>query len=535
MAQEQLLPGQDSKTRKEKTLEALAAALIAAGDEASFGLLGKQLTSTGKELLQDHGFASGAGRIGSYFVPLPSPGKLKAITKIPGTLGKAAELAKIPFAGQAAIGKGAEKAAEKLLGFMGNNVAGAAARGTVAGGMAGGANHMVRTALGTHDDEAGPPSSALHDLLNSMAWGGMGGAAGHVLKKIAPMVYQHPALMNKFDPKRAEELANELLERGVYGPLSTFKKAAQEYKGRAKPVFDLILDRVGTREATDAATVAKTLGAAINHPVPTPKGMIDVRDGMMRGYNRDMNKWKRAGVGEAEKKALAEGYSSGARAMKPDKFGATNVYELDESLHAANDRLSKLSARDQARRSGAQGLGENSAEIDRVQSLKDTYEDMYRRRMRQGKQHNLETRYDIAQKTHNKGANLDRNIQAYELYNQNSPGPWYRDLLRNTLDYSISSPFVRTGTGVAFDRAGKGAAGQIAGRLSELRDRRQQNSAGEKARKEKKLDPASEKALKKVLQMEEEPAEPKATARDVKRYKLKEEDDFSDYLEDIPE
>lgn len=474
-----------------KLLTALKAMGHGAADEQTFGLEGKALGKEGKILERRHPGFVAAGRIGSNLIPLPLPSKVKAAvrapkaakyvaTELPRLVPLLERLGKYGFStGQHLLGEGAQfigqqvaKPAEKLAGKFIGQLAGDAASSIATGE----GNHLIRKALGTSDDTASPTSTM--ERLESEAKWGMGlGQLGRLMSKVAPAVYQHRGLMNPYKPKESEDVANEMMKEGTWGSLGgAFKRRAQQFKDEAKPIFDDVQQSVsgGEYRATSALNTMlqlfNPLYSAKGRPIKPAKGMIDTKQ-LDFHLRKNIGKAKRGFVTPQEQDQMREVFQGAKSGLKPDSHGLTDVDEVQKSLHAANERLSQLKAVDQARRAGVPGLGEGTAELDRVAAGKKAYEKMYERALQEFGAPGDLAKYRGAKTTHAKGADLEKNLFANELMNQKGTGHIFSDAWRNILAQSINSAPIRTGLGVGLDRLGPKVNASLGGRVAEMRTR----------------------------------------------------------------
>lgn len=425
------------------------------GDEASFGLVDKYIPGA-KELGQQNPWASGFGRMGSYVAPIPLPSKLKAATRLP----------------QALEALKAAPSLQKLLSkIAGDGWLKTMARGSAQGVAAGEGQHIVRKALGTTDDTASPSGTADRLVLEG-AFGAGGGALGKVLTRIAPAVYNHPAIMNRFKQEDSEKLARELMDEGTWGTLDTFKGRAGKYRDEAGVVFKDIHNKITSRERQEVTNLSRFLDAFFGKPkgtTPVAKGTVLPNQINAQG-RADILKGKRSGMLPSEREQYNQSYRAAREGLSPDRFGATNIDEVSKSLQENNTRLSNLKAEARARAQGAQGIGENSAEIDRVKSLKNAHERVYKGKIDDFGDSGDVGRYQRAKVIHRKGADLAGNIKTHEIYNQHSPR-LFSDYARNVAEHSIGSAPIRTAAGVILNKVGPKIRDTAGGRVAELKSR----------------------------------------------------------------
>lgn len=464
--------------------QAINALAMGAGgaDELSFGLSNKYLPGA-KQLTEENPWASNAGRVASYAIPLPLPNKLKAAVRAPEAA--AAILKRFPQAAglldrigkrglstvQNLLMEGSGKLAEKATSKLGTGYGATAAKGAIEGVLSGEGQHLIRKSLGTADD-VGSASGTEDRLVAETLFGGGGGALGKLIKGVAPKVYNHPGILNKFKKEESEKLSKELLDEGVRGSLGgAFKDRAKKFKSDAKVTFDELHGKIVPREQQEAKAAARIISELGGVPVPAPKGTVDPR-AMGSSYKKDFNEWAGTGVGEGELNALGKGYNRAVKSLNPDQYGATNLGEVQTKLKQTNTRLTKLNARDRAKMQGAQGLGENTADTDRAKSLRDAYEELYKKGIDDFGDGDMDTlAYNKAKRTHRKGADLEENMRTHEIVTSHSqPGFLAPDWFRNIARVSIGSMPIRSNLGVAMDRLGP-KVGAVGGRVAELRSR----------------------------------------------------------------
>ena len=478
-----------------KLAEILEAMGYGAGSETSFGASDKLTGRRGAILANARPTATAVGRVGSYLIPLPIPSKIKALAKVPAGVKKLRAMAQAAphlapiiehaietvgkqgfAAGQHLLGNAAEAVASKVAapveGLLGKTAA-SATKGALSAVGAGEGNHLIRKAIGTADD-VGSPSSTTDRMQTEALFGGGTGVLGQILQKVAPSIYQHNALMSPYKEENSEKLADELMNEGTWGTLKTFKNRAQQFKDEAAPMFDTVKQSVAGGEHGQARRLAAMIDQFFGLPpgtTPVPKGLIEPKAFMGRRLREEDNAWKLATAKRSERKTLQEAYQDALSGLRRDKFGATDVEALDKGVHETNKRFAKLKAVEQAKLSGAQGLGESSADLDTAKHVHDTFETMYKRALRDYGAPGDDALYDLAKVTHAKGADLEKNLFAHNLLNANSKPRLFSDALRNVADSSINSAPVRTGLGVLANKSAPEVLGSRAGRMVEMRDR----------------------------------------------------------------
>lgn len=452
-------------------LENTGVGLEGAADELSFGLYDKYVPGA-RERGKEHNWSKNAGRVGSYFIPMPLPSKLKAAVRAPEALRELIALIKASKAAGLST-KAAVKAGELASKNLATKAVAGAAKGAAHGVASGEVQHGARSLLNTHDPELNPAST--EDRLATEALFGVGGRAlGAGAKALAPWVYNHPALMNKFKPEYSEEQARELLDKGVFGRLKGgFRDHAQKLKDEAGGTFKKIHERVSSAERQHAQEAAGAANLAVPHGprVRPPKGMTEAKS--IHGQKElDIREGKRSGMLPSEQNQYDEAYRSAEQALSPDMHGLTSVDEISNSLKANNTRIANLKAEARAKAQGAQGLGDNTAEIDRVKSLKSAHEKVYKDKISEyGDDADL-LRYNKARAVHRKGADLEGNIRTHEILNSNSnPGFMAPDWWRNIARFTVGSAPIRSSLGIILDRASRPGVSSAGGRIGELRSR----------------------------------------------------------------
>lgn len=426
-------------------------------DENTFGLVDKYIPGA-KKLGEENPWASGAGRVGSYIAPFPLPAKLKALARMP----------------QAFEALKATPAMQKVLTrIMGDGWMKTMGRGVGQGIAAGETQHLVRKSLGTSDDTASPSSTG-DRIVSEGSMGMAGGALGKVLTKLAPVIYNHPAIMNRFKKDDSEKLASELMNEGTWGTLDTFKDRASKFKDEAGKTFKEVHGRITGRENQEVKNLSKVLDSVLGvekGSTPVLKGTV-LPGQLDHQMHADIRTGKRSGMLPNEQAQYQKSYSAAKQALGPDEFGSTNINEVSKSLQENNTRLANLKAEARARAQGAQGIGENSSEIDRVKSLKNAHERVYKSKIDDFGDSGDVGKYQAAKVIHRKGADLAGNIKTNEIYNDKGTGnKLFSDTLRNVVQHSIGSAPIRTAAGVALNKAGPKIRDTAGGRIAEMRSR----------------------------------------------------------------
>lgn len=213
-----------AKTKRDKWYDMAAAALAGGVKEASFDTIDPK-EGYFKEAMEENPKSKTAGAIGSYFVPLPIPSKLRAATK----LGKIGELAKVPFIGTAGLSKLSEIVGKAAASKIENKIIKGIVSGAVGGGTNAAANMGVRKALGTADP--GSAEDAMNTtIIASLLSGGVGGASA-TAKALAPHVYGTGKIIDPTSPKKVrDKIIKTLMDRGEVGGDKHFTDVANSAK-----------------------------------------------------------------------------------------------------------------------------------------------------------------------------------------------------------------------------------------------------------------------------------------------------------------
>lgn len=305
-----------SKKEERGDLESLMRIALAAGsglaDEASFGLLEKNSDFV-KGLREDNPGSFTAGQLGSYLVPG---------TGILGALrlgGKALRLG----------GKAAKKAAPAGTSML-KKLLLSAGKGGAEGAAEAGGQTAVRNLVGTSKDDA---------VDSAKAGGGVGTALGllsPVAGKAASRIYSHPSIFNPKSPK-SPELMEKLMNDGVWGGGSTFRKYSRDAKNKYNEIMDPMRKQLSKKKAAFDDVVG-----------------VGEKDGFAE---REWNK-KTVGsnaVGQFQKTR------EGARARLGDTPSMKKVQEYQKVL---NEELATLAP--QKRAEAISGVGGNASNEDQA-------------------------------------------------------------------------------------------------------------------------------------------------------------------------
>lgn len=445
-----------------------------AADEALFGLPSKYIPGY-QEKLESNPKSATLGRVGSYFIPLPTPNKLRLITKGPTALKKFINfingVGHVGLSGQAVIGRGAEKLAEIATKKMGKGIVPNAARGAISGSTAAVGNKAVRDLLGTGDDQTYTQAAT-----GGAAFGAGAGAIGGLLQKLAPAMYQHPALINRNKLKESRAQAEELMNEGTWGTLGgRFAERADELQGTLRNMREILVPRMADKEYNTMAAATQLVeslpGARMK--LQQPKGITEVKN-LNKNLGAKQRYHMQTGSSRAEQGALEDAFQDAQKSLRPDKYGTTDVLELEDASKAVNTKIKKLSDKEKAKAFGDPGQGDVSQELDRALALREAYNDLFGDALKAlGSKRDTQW-WNNAKKIYRRGADLEANMRSFDRsqQGQNRFGP---DILTGIVkaagNATVNSPIFRTGSGVAMSKASPASLGAKAGRLKELRGR----------------------------------------------------------------
>lgn len=464
---------------KDQAVNALAA-LHGVADETTFGGTTWAARKLGageklKQLEEENPWAGGAGRVGSYFIP--GAGWVKLATKVPKAGKYAARGAQLASKGMDAV-KGLPGMANMLKMLGGPSWKSTIASGGLGGLVSGEAQHLVRKMTGA-DDDVGQASSTGDRMLTETVFGMGGSALGRLISKVAPVVYNHPALFNKNKIKESRQQAKKLLEEGAWGSLSGgLTDKADELRGKLGAFEERLKPKLLAREAEDLAELNKfskkhsgrgKSGKA--EKGSRAKGIIDSSSikadkraltGRTGKYNQQMRP-------EAELKNTNSAFNRLEESLDPDRYGGVGVDNIFTASKNMNERIADLSSQARAKAFGDPGLGEVNANIDTalagrktLQGLKDKAIQMLGDPGDLAKQKSLTKEY-------RRGADLNENILNWERQQKQ---PFFTSgILRNAAHATIASAPIRTAAGVLLDRAAPRIKNTVGGRIGELRSR----------------------------------------------------------------
>lgn len=440
--------------------QAINALAFGAGglDELTFGLSDKYIPGA-RQLGKENPWASGAGRVGSYAIPLPLPSKLKALAKAP-------------------------KALERLLGAISKTrgVKGLAAKGTAGaikgagrGVAEGEAQHFTRKALGTEDPDASPSSTKDRLVLESV-FGAGGRAIGSGLKSGAPAVYNHPALINRFKLRESKKQAERLMKGGTFGSLDgAFTEKSERLKSGLTNLSKKLDPKISARDKQEAAIMGDFLRKYGDETSKNPPGSININSLMRdksaltgrRGkYNQQMRP-------ESELKNTNSAYNRLFESLGPSKKdGLSSFDSIAGARKNMNERVSKLKSDMRAKVYGDPGQGDVSQNIDAALQGRSSLNDLYEKAVLQLGDPGDLNKFKGRVKQYRRGADLEENMLNYERANiGGSVGGWSpRAMLTDLSRSTVTSAPIRTATGVAMDRIAPKVS-RIGGRGAELKSR----------------------------------------------------------------
>lgn len=462
---------------QEKALRALVenniAALEGAADDITLGAYGKYMPGA-QERMKESNWASNTGRALTYMLPLPN--KLKALTKL-DKLENATKLKNLP----AQVGT----PLRKLLAMIGRSkgvtgVAAKTAAGTAkAAGNAvlrGEAQHAAREGVksipgGTNPEDS--PSSAKERMAMEAGFGVGAKALGQVAKKLAPLIYTHPGLVNKDKLNESTMNAKDMLRQRLFGTLQgKFRSHANKLEDEVNVVKDKIIPEASRREQVLARRAQQRLSQLSGKPEPKPKGMTTLDTLSQHGK---ASAKKMHGSEESERQSMKDAFRFTGKQMAPDKHGLTNINEVDRVAREVNTQIKNTFSGAEKGKAYGQLDGSLSAKKDRLTKLKEgvdqmEYEgiDRFGHNNKVGRVSDID-KYENARRTYRTGVDLNDSIDSH-LRATHGKDPYVANgMLRNAANATIGSAPIRTFLGVLLDSVARGRP--AAGQLAELRSR----------------------------------------------------------------
>lgn len=476
----------------------LASASSAGADEQTFGLSSHVKGPEQKALRDKYWKSALAGRIGSY-LPGMLVGEGEAALGVnaakrlaPGALESLLNIGRkgIQYSPQSLLTKGAERLVNmipRLAEKQGEKILPGMLRAGVRAGITapavGQANALIRSGVSKIPGETGEIESG--PSLENAGWqslAGFGtGPLAHLLKKAAPAVYQHPALLNPDNLDKSKEAADEMMNRGVWGGLnSTFKPYATGLKQVLEDVKDQLIPKAQQHEQNKAWTIHQSMQGIPGYPrnAAPPRGLVPVRRLQDSGENI-IRESLASGAGEDA--ATREAFGKATTNLNPDQYGLTTIGDLDNNAKLINTDIKKdFSTSDKSKGFGALD-GSLSAKKNRLLDLKSAHDDAMERSLGEHLNPDELKQLADAKGTYGQGRNLEDNIKNFESGEAGHSPNWGHAhtperFSSKVANKTIMSPSSRTGLGVLLNMFSGEGGGAMAGRLADLKERRGLNN-----------------------------------------------------------
>lgn len=351
--------------------------------------------------------------------------------------------------------------------------------GAGAATVAGTGNALARKAV----DSASPWQGAMQekslpevasDIPYLAAGGSIAGPVGRVAENIAPDVYNHPALINTNNLEKSKARAQDMMDRGIWGTMGgTFKPYAEELQGVVGKVRDKIMPNVIAREKREAQRAADLVSGFPfgTEPATPPRGTVNADADLGQGFkkSRDM-----PGASDGELSELKNSFDNELGSIPRDQYGASSLEDADARLKKINTEIKQTTTPTQKGRIWGDLDGSQAAKLRRQLALKDSYETTLR-----GGIDEFGNGGDIAKMRQAKGLNVEgqeledsmRDYEKGELSDNPHIGHGQHGLTRAVMNKTIGALPVRTGLGTILNMLSPEAAGDIAGRAIDNRER----------------------------------------------------------------
>ena len=496
----------------------LAAAASAGVDEQTFGASGLVNHKAQKDLQDKYYKSAIAGRILSYIPTLlEGSGEARAGARLlehvaPKGIGWL-------NAGQKAIGKGVEYGVNKIPGLAAKEgqslikgILRAAGRGAGNAAGVGTATNLVRKGIGevggTGDEQ--PKLSDMLGEARAQALWGLTGAAGEVGGRIAPKIYQHPALIKGYGKQKASmATANQMLKEGVMGGVNTFRDKATQMRSGIRNLMDELMPKLEKNEQEAIDTLinahgdpsAPAHGLTPSHPdmkyfdelpmakkiakdrldrvVNDPLGPLNERPrGLMSpnlgGYAEESTA-KMSGATPEKRAQMVQSFADEENATRKGSYGESSIRDKEARAKSLNQQVAALSDRDKGKVFGELD-GTVAAEKDRLFALQAAQNREIEKGVRRFGDLKDRVRYSKARKVYRQGADLEGALSNFENKEAGIAPDWGHAHTPERLTSKIAnSTFmslpVRTATGVALDRATPDFLGRLSGRTTAYRQR----------------------------------------------------------------